>query len=66
MAQPDYRFRVEMRTGQDMRIVEADSYREDDRWLIFYRKPPQGGTQEYWRVRMDVVASMETQRNDQR
>jgi len=56
-----FRFRVEMCVGQDQRVVEADSFKSDDQWLIFYRNPPQGGTVEYWRARMDVVASMETQ-----
>lgn len=57
-----YRFRIEMRTGQDMREVNADSHGQTDDWLIFYRNRPQGGGPvEYWRVRMDVVASMETQ-----
>jgi hypothetical protein len=58
----NFRFRVEMRVGQDQRVIEADSFTSDDQWMIFYRNPPQGGKVEYWRVRMDVVASMETQR----
>lgn len=63
-AKPDYKFRVEMSVGPETRIVEADACREVGCWLIFYRNPPQGGTQEYWRARMDVVVSIETQRNE--
>lgn len=53
-------FRLEMRTGQDIREVEADHFREEGRWLIFFRKPPQGGVKEYWRAQLDDVVSMET------
>jgi hypothetical protein len=55
-------FNVEMRYGQDIRLVEADSVDINDEtgWLIFYRNPPQGGQREYWRVRCDAVVSMET------
>lgn len=54
-------FRLEMRTGQDVRIVTADSFAEDGRWLVFYRLPAVGGrTREYWRVQIDDVVSMET------
>lgn len=61
--QYEYEFRLEMRTGQDMRHVNADSRAESDGWLIFCRKPPQGGAAlEYWRVRLDDVVSMETLR----
>lgn len=56
-----YRFRLEMRTGQDMREVNADSFAESDAWLVFYRNPPQGGGRvEYWRVQLSDVVSMET------
>lgn len=57
-------FRLEMRHGQEQRIVKADSFNAatPDGWMIFYRKPPQGGTVEYWRVRIDCVVSMETVR----
>jgi hypothetical protein len=55
-------FRVEMKHGQDIREVEADSYSPGDAfgWMIFYRRPAQGGTQEYWRVRLDSIVSVET------
>lgn len=55
-------FRIEMKHGQEHRTVEADSYSSGDAfgWMIFYRKPPQGGTVEYWRVRLESVISMET------
>lgn len=59
----DFQFHVEMRVGQGLRVVNADSFTSDDHWLIFYRKPPQGGLLEYWRVRIDVVAGMETKRD---
>lgn len=58
-----YRFLVETRFGQDQRQVFADSYGQTDDWLIFYRNPPQGGKDEYWRVRLDAVVCMETKRN---
>jgi hypothetical protein len=53
-------YRVEVTAGQDIRIVEADEYIEIDGWIIFLRKPPQGGTVEYWRVQRSYVVSMET------
>lgn len=54
-------FCIEMKHGQDMRRVEADSFNSNELgWMIFYRKPPQGGTKEYWRVRLESVVSMET------
>ena len=54
-------FRIEMKHGQDMRTVEADSFNSNEHgWMIFYRKPPQGGTREYWRVRLESIVSMET------
>ena len=56
----EYTFRVEVMHGQDQREVNADKFAEQDGWLVFYRKPPQGGTIEYWRVRLDCVVSMET------
>lgn len=59
-----WQFRVEMKHGQDHRVVDADSFHSDveSGWLIFYRKPMQGGTTEYWRARLDSVISMETKR----
>lgn len=56
----DFTFRVEMRFGQDHRQVDADKFGTEDGWLIFHRKPPQGGMQEYWRARLDAVVSIET------
>lgn len=55
-----HRFNIEMRVGQDMRQVDADSFGQAEDWLIFYRKRPQGGSHEYWRVRLADVVSMET------
>jgi hypothetical protein len=50
-----------MRTGQDHRNVEADTWSQESDWMIFYRLPPQGGPRkEYWRVRLADVVSMET------
>lgn len=54
------RYRVEVKFGQDIRQVDADNFAESGDWLIFYRKPPQGGLVEYWRVRMDCIVAMET------
>lgn len=53
-------FRVEMSEGQDLRLVDADLMSTDGDWLIFHRKPPQGGTVEYWRVVLRCVVSVET------
>lgn len=53
-------WKVEMRVGQDQRIVEADSLAERDGWFIFYRRPPTGGQTEYWRVWQTDVISIET------
>jgi len=53
-------FRIEVKYGQPQRMVEADTFCEVDGWLIFYRKPPTGGTQEYWRVRLEGILAMET------
>ena len=58
----DYRYRVEMKFGQDQREVDADGWTEDDGWMIFYRKPPQGGIIECWRVHTDCVIAVETVR----
>lgn len=57
-------FRLEMKHGQSQRIVEADRFISETAsgWLIFYRKPPQGSIEEYWRARLDSVVSMETVR----
>lgn len=53
-------FRVEMSEGQDMRLVDADTMSSENEWLIFYRKPPQGGMVEYWRAALRCVVSVET------
>jgi hypothetical protein len=49
-----------MRTGQDQRLIEADAWAQADDWMVFYRRPAQGGRVEYWRVRLADVVSMET------
>ena len=55
------RFQLELRVGQDQRQVEADSWSQENDWMIFYRLPPQGGPRtEYWRVRLSDVVCMET------
>lgn len=53
-------FKLEMRTGQDQRLIEADAWAQADDWMVFYRRPAQGGRVEYWRVRLADVVSMET------
>lgn len=60
MAKKAAKFRLEMRVGQDVRDIEADAFAFQDQWMIFYRKPPTGGTKEYWRVQTADVVSMET------
>lgn len=55
----EFTFRVEVISGQDMRIVEADSYHADDYWVRFYRCGS-----EYWIINRNQVVSMETRRND--
>jgi hypothetical protein len=62
MSDPKFRYYLEMRAANPRREVTADSYQESGDWLIFYRNPPQGGKDEYWRVRLDAVISMETRR----
>ncbi len=57
-----FQFRVEMRVGQGMREVDADAFSETGAWFIFYREPPRGGREEYWRVRSEDVVSMEVKR----
>lgn len=64
MGDPKYRFRVEMTTGQEQRQIDADSYREEFGWLMFYRNPPQGGKVEFWRVRLDHVVCIHTALTD--
>ena len=54
-------YKVEMRAGQDQRIVKADNFITADGWLIFYQNPPQGGrAKEYWRVQVADVVSITT------
>lgn len=54
-------YQVEMRVGQDKRMVEADSFGSQDGWLIFFRNPPQGGrSKEHWRVQAVDVVSITT------
>jgi hypothetical protein len=53
-------FKLEMRVGQDQRVVEADSRTEEGDWFVFYRRPATGGTVEYWRVKQADIISMET------
>ena len=60
MGEPKYSYRVEMTAGQDQRQVDADLWREEAGWLIFYRTPPQGGKVEYWRVRIEHVVCITT------
>lgn len=55
-----FSFRVEMKHGQDIRHVDADCFSEEGEWLVFHRKPPVGGTREYWRLRLESVVSIET------
>lgn len=60
MSEHKFTYRVEMSIGQDMREVDADSYMLLDGWIVFSRKPPQGGSAEYWRVKDEHVVSIET------
>lgn len=53
-------YRVEVMHGQDQREVTAESFSFHDGWMIFWRRPAQGGTKEYWRVRTECVVAMET------
>jgi hypothetical protein len=55
----EFTFRVEMASGQEQRVVEADGYHEDNLWVKFYRKG-----QLYWMANRDQVVSMECCRND--
>ena len=57
-----FQFKVEMKFGQDQRIVDADSFSAEGDWLVFFRNPARGGKEEYWRTRLDCVVSMETKR----
>lgn len=58
-----HQYRLEMVAADPTRQIDADSFGQADDWLIFYRKPPEGGSQlEYWRVRLSAVISMETRR----
>jgi len=57
-----YTFRLEVTHGQDIREVNADSWAQQEGWMIFYRNPPQGGSREYCRFRTDCVVSMEIKR----
>lgn len=63
MSSSRFIYRLEMRAADPQRQINADSHHESGDWLIFYRNPPQGGKDEYWRVRLDAVISMETQKN---
>lgn len=59
-----FQYRLEVMHGQDIRIVDADSVAVNEEWMMFYRANPQGGSAiEYWRVRKDLVACMETKRS---
>ena len=58
----DFIYRLEVKHGQDQRQVDADSWAEEEGWMVFYRKPPEGGRREYWRVRLDCVVAMETRK----
>lgn len=58
----EYRYLVELRQGEPHRQIDADGFNEIGDWMIFHRKPPQGGIKEYWRVRMTDVVCMETKR----
>ena len=63
MSETKFIYRLEMRAPDPQRQINADSYHQSGDWLIFYRNPPQGGKDEYWRVRLDAVISMETKKN---
>ena len=66
MADPnrtEFTFNLEMAAGYKQRVVDADSFTIQEPWLIFHRRPPQGGSAEYWRVNLQHVISMETRRN---
>jgi len=59
------KFKIEMKHGQDQRIVEADGFRSDTEsgWLIFYSNPAVGGQRrEYWRARLEHVVCVESGR----
>lgn len=63
MSAYQFEYRLEMRAADPQRQVSADHHTQENGWLIFYRKNPQGGPSlEYWRVRLDSVISMETRR----
>jgi hypothetical protein len=53
----EFTFKVEMVEGQPQRQVDADNFREESGWLIFFRRGV-----EYWRANTAKVVSMETKR----
>ena len=53
-------FRVEMSEGQQHRVVDADHMVTEGDWLIFYRKPPEGGRVEHWRAALRFVVCVES------
>lgn len=53
-------YKIEMRVGQDQRIVKADRCTINEDWTVFLITPPQGGIREYWRVKTADIISMET------
>lgn len=63
MSVAKFTYRVEMLHGQDIRVVEADSFMQVDGWIIFSRARAIGGMAEYWRAKLDCVVAMETRIN---
>lgn len=54
-------YHVEIRGEKSCREIFADGWRENDRWMIFYLNPPEGGTREHLRFQRSEVISIETQ-----
>lgn len=54
----EFTFRLEMQTGQEIRVIIADSYFADELWIKFNRRG-----ELYWMANRDHVVSMESSRN---
>ena len=54
------KYNIEMRREGDIRQFSADAMHFEDGWIVLFTKLIGGGIKECFRVREDVVASIET------
>ena len=56
-------FTVDLTTKTGSYKVIADTWAEQNGWIVFHDKPPEGGIREHWRVRREFVVAIATKKD---